>query len=368
MKETSMYAFKIALVFTLFLTSCSDKDQATVMEEKTEAHLWKLVTAWPPNLPVNHEVTEEFAKDIELMSNGKLKVKVFNAGELIPGLQVFDAVSQGAVQMGFAASYYWSGKIPASQIFTVVPFGMTEKGSLAWIKFGGGLKLWRELYEPFGVIPYPMGSTGVQMGGWFNKKINSMEDIQGLKMRIPGLGGKVIAKAGGNPILLSAAEVYTALERGTIDATEWVGPLHDKRFGLDRIAKYYYYPGWHEPGPQMEMIINQKAWDRLSEPLQKIVEACIAKSGLTLSTKNEAENAKALQQIIDEGRVELVRFPDNVLENLKNLNTQVLEEEATKDEGFRKVLESYQKFQDLYAPYEAVTNKAYDESRDIKSK
>ena len=206
------------------------------------------------------------------------------------------------------------------------------------------------------------------MGGWFNKKINSMEDIQGLKMRIPGLGGKVIAKAGGNPILLSAAEVYTALERGTIDATEWVGPLHDKRFGLDRIAKYYYYPGWHEPGPQMEMIINQKAWDRLSEPLQKIVEACIAKSGLTLSTKNEAENAKALQQIIDEGRVELVRFPDNVLENLKNLNTQVLEEEAAKDEGFRKVLESYQKFQDLYAPYEAVTNKAYDESREIKSK
>ena len=137
-----MYAFKIALVFILLLSGCSDQKQLSPVENKTEAHLWKLVTAWPPNLPVNHEVTEEFAKDIELMSNGKLKVKVFNAGELIPGLQVFDAVSQGAVQMGFAASYYWSGKIPASQIFTVVPFGMTEKGSLAWIKFGGGLKLW----------------------------------------------------------------------------------------------------------------------------------------------------------------------------------------------------------------------------------
>ncbi len=352
----------------MLLMGCGKDEPTTPLDEEAKTHSWKLVTAWPPNLPVNHEVTEEFANDIKLMSKGKLKIKVFNAGELIPALQVFDAVSQGAVQMGFAASYYWSGKIPASQIFTVVPFGMTEKGSLAWIKFGGGLELWRELYEPFNVIPFPMGSTGVQMGGWFNKKINSMKDIQGLKMRIPGLGGKVIAKAGGNPILLSAAEVYTALERGTIDATEWVGPLHDKRFGLDRIAKYYYYPGWHEPGPQMEMIINKKAWEKLSKPLQKIVEASIAKSGLTLSIKNEAKNSEALQQIKAEGKVELVRFPEEVLFKLRKLSGEVLEEESAKDRGFKRVLESYKNFENVYLPYEEVTNKAYDDFRKIKSK
>ena len=358
-----MYFFNILLILVLVLSGCTKEEEVSKDNDYSKVYSWKLVTAWPPNLPVNHEITEEFARDIELMSKGQLKIKVFNAGELIPALQVFDAVSQGAVQMGFAASYYWSGKIPASQIFTVVPFGMTEKGSLAWIKFGGGLELWRELYEPFGVVPFPMGSTGVQMGGWFNKKINSMKDIRGLKMRIPGLGGKVIAKAGGNPILLSAAELYTALERGTIDATEWVGPLHDKRFGLDRIAKYYYYPGWHEPGPQMEMIINKKAWSQLPSFLQKIVEASIAKSGLNLSIKNEAKNALALKEIEQQRKVELIQFPEGVLQKLRALTEEVLEEEASKDEGFRKVLASYKDFQNIYAPYEQVTSKAYDESR-----
>ena len=363
LKEGFMYFFNILLILVLVLSGCTKVEEVSNDNDNSKVYSWKLVTAWPPNLPVNHEITEEFARDIELMSKGQLKIKVFNAGELIPALQVFDAVSQGAVQMGFAASYYWSGKIPASQIFTVVPFGMTEKGSLAWIKFGGGLELWRELYEPFGVVPFPMGSTGVQMGGWFNKKIDSMKDIQGLKMRIPGLGGKVIAKAGGNPILLSAAELYTALERGTIDATEWVGPLHDKRFGLDRIAKYYYYPGWHEPGPQMEMIINKKAWSQLPSFLQKIVEGSIAKSGLNLSIKNEAKNALALKEIEQQGKVELIQFPEGVLEELRALTEEVLEEEASKDEGFRKVLASYKDFQKIYVPYEHVTRKAYDESR-----
>ncbi len=212
------------MVVLIGLSGCGGAtDDATGAADERRFR-WKLVTAWPPNLPINHDAVVRFAEDVETMSRGRLQIQVFAGGELIPALQAFDAVSQGSVEMAHTASYYWAGKVPAAQFLTVVPFGMTQKGAWAWIYGGEGLDLWRDLYEPFGVIPFPMGNTGIQMGGWFNKKIERVEDLQGLKMRIPGLGGKVLAKAGGNPVLLAAAEIYTALERGTIDATEWVGP------------------------------------------------------------------------------------------------------------------------------------------------
>lgn len=224
----------IFLVSCLLISGCgtSESGQAAVdagSVDLSKVFRWKMVTTWPANFPVFQEGAEKFADDVRVMSNGRLDIQVYAGGELVPALQVFDAVSQGTVEMGHGSAYYWAGKVPEAQFFSSVPFGMTAKGMNAWLYNGGGLELWREVYAPFNLMPFPMGNTGVQMGGWFNKKIESLEDIKGLRMRIPGLGGKVLKSAGGNPVLMAGGEIYTALERGTIDATEWVAPFHDLR-------------------------------------------------------------------------------------------------------------------------------------------
>ncbi len=325
----------------------------------TKTFHWKMVTTWPPNFPIYQTGVEDFAKDIELMSVGRLKIKVFAGGELVPPLQTFDAVSQGAVQMGHGAAYYWAGKVPAAQFMSTVPFGMTAKGMNAWLYNGGGLELWRELYKPFNLIPFPAGNSGVQMGGWFNRKINTVDDLKGLKMRMPGLGSKVLAKAGGTPILLAGGEVYTALERGTIDATEWSGPFLDQRLGLYRAAKYYYYPGWHEPGTTLEFIINSHAWAELPKDLQKIVEIRIHSLNHQIQHTLAALNIKALQELKEKYHVKVLEFPPDVLKKLKSLTSEVLEENAAENMSFKKVYEAYKKFQIDNAVWNAISNDAY---------
>ncbi len=259
---------------------------------------WKLVTTWPPNFPIFQEGVEKFAREVRSMSGGQLNINVFAGGQLVPPLGVFDAVSQGtAVQMGHGAAYYWIGKIPAAAFFTAVPFGMNAQGMNAWYYGGNGLNLWREVYKPHNLVPFPMGNTGVQMGGWFRKEINNIKDLKGLKMRIPGLGGKVMAKAGVNAINIAGGEIYTALERGTIEATEWVGPYHDLRLGLYRAARYYYSPGWHEPGPTLELTINRKAWQSLPKDLQMIIENAAAASNVWMLSQFEARNLEALHTL-----------------------------------------------------------------------
>jgi len=321
---------------------------------------WKLVTAWPPNLPVNGDVVAQFAKDVETMSRGQLRIQVFAGGELIPALEVFDAVSNGStVQMGHAAAYYWAGKIPAAQFMSAVPFGLTARGMDAWLNGGDGLKLWRELYAPFDLIPFPMGNTGTQMGGWFNKRVDTAADLVGLKMRIPGLGGKALAKAGGNPILLSGGEVYTALERGNIDATEWVGPLHDVRFGLDRAAKYYYYPGWHEPSTQLELIVNKTAYESLPEHLQLIIEKAATAAGVALHSRMEIENAKTFAELLEKGHTEVLEFPQDVLAALYDSTEAAMDEEAAKDPQFKMVRENYEAFRKVFDAWDDVTEDAY---------
>ncbi|HEC84437.1 MAG: ABC transporter substrate-binding protein [Candidatus Parabeggiatoa sp. nov. 2] len=296
------------------------------------------------------------------MSRGRLKVQVYAGGELVPPLQVFDAVSQNTVQMGHAAAHYWAGKVPAAQFMSAMPFGMTAKGMNAWLYLGGGLELWRELYKPFNLIPFPAGNTGVQMGGWFNKKIETVDDLKGLKMRLPGLGAKVLAKAGVTPILLAGGEIYTALERGTIDATEWAAPFHDKRFGLHRVAKYYYYPGWHEPGTVLELIINRQAWADLPEDLQKIIEVAARSINQWIYAEFEALNIKALREIKAQGRVEVLPFPSEVLKELKRLTVETLDEKAAKEASFKKVYEAYKKFQADHAAWNAISDNAYSKA------
>lgn len=352
---------RIIVTFLLlsFLISCNPSDDEEVNEVSKRTYSWKMVTAWPPNSPINQESVEQFAKDVAIMSRGRLKIKVFAGGELVPPLQAFDAVSQGGVQMAHTASYYWAGKVPAAQFMTVVPFGLTHKGAWSWIYAGGGLALWQELYEPFGIVPFPMGNTGIQMGGWFNKKINSMDDLKGLKIRMPGLGGKVLAKAGANPVNIDPGELYMAVERGVIDATEWVGPVFDKRQGLDEVARYYYFPGWHEPGSQLELIINRDAWQLLEPDLKLIVETAAAKASLDIFAQSELQNTIALLEMQADNSIEILEFPESVIKELRRLTALVIEEEASADTDFSKIFEAYRAFEEDYQAYRSVTEIPY---------
>ena len=322
-------------------------------------YVWKMVTTWPPKLPVLQDGAERLAKRIEALSDGRLKINVYAGGELVPPLGTFDAVSNGTVEMGSSAAYYWAGKMVAAQWFSAVPFGLNAQGMSAWFHGGNGLKLWEETYAPFNVIPRPGGSTGVQMGGWFNKKINTIKDFKGLKMRIPGLGGKVIAKAGATVVLTPGGEIFTNLERGVIDATEWVGPLHDLRMGFYEAAKYYYYPGWHEPGTYLEYIINKKAYESLPKDLQMIIDTVCMESEQWTLAQFDSKNGAALQELITKHHVKLIRFPDEVLKDLRKLAKEVLEEEAAKDPQAKKVNEDFKKFQKIVGTWGTVSEKAY---------
>ncbi len=320
---------------------------------------WKMVTTWTPNLPVLQTGAEQFAKRLAEATDGRIKIQVFAAGELVPALSVFDAVSAGTVEVGSGAAYYWAGKVPAAQWFSAVPFGFNAQGINAWFYSGGGLKLWEETYAPFNVVPRPQGNTGVQMGGWFRKEINTLNDFKGLKMRIPGLGGKVLAKAGGTVVLLPAGDIFTSLERGVIDATEWVGPLHDLRMGFYKAAKYYYYPGWHEPGTCLEVIFNKKVYDGLPKDLQVAIDAVAMQTNLWSLSEFEAGNGQALQELITKHKVNLVKFPDPLMDDLRKLSIETLEEEAQKDAQSRKNHEAYKKFKEQVGVWGTVSENAY---------
>ncbi len=317
---------------------------------------WRVVTTWSPALDVLQGGPLRFAKLCEAMSGGRLEIQVFAAGELAPAFGTFDAVSQGTVEMGHAAAYYWAGKTPACQWFASVPFGLN-----AWLYQGGGLELWEEIYAPFDLVPRPGGNTGVQWAGWFNKKIQTIEDFRGLKMRIPGLGGKVISKAGGTVVLLPGGEIFTALERGVIDAAEWVGPWDDVKLGIHTAAKYNYYPGWHEPGTTTEFLFHRKAYEALPSDLKAVVDAAAADVNAWMLAEYNFKNAKNLQLLKTEykDRVEVLPLPSDVLRALRPLAIEAREEEAAKDSAARKVHEAFNKFQALADPMYLVSEGAY---------
>jgi TRAP-type mannitol/chloroaromatic compound transport system substrate-binding protein len=356
-----------ALATTAGLAACAQEKQeeAKAPEPKAAAmpakktFEWKMVTTWPPNLPVLQTGAERFAKRVEEATGGQLKIQVFAGGELVPPLGVFDAVSEGTVECGSGAAYYWAGKVPAAQWFAAVPFGFNAQGINAWFYSGGGLELWEEVYAPFNVIPRPQGNTGVQMGGWFRKDMNTIDDYKGLKMRIPGLGGKVISKAGGTVVLLPGGEIFTSLERGVIDATEWVGPMHDLRMGFYKAAKNYYYPGWHEPGTCLEVMFNKKAYESLPVELQQTIDAVAAETNMWSLSEFEAGNGAALQKLISDHNVNLVRFPEELLADLRTLAKETLEEEADKDPMSRKVHEAFKKFKAQVGVWGSVSENAY---------
>lgn len=320
---------------------------------------WRMATTWPPHFPVLGVGADLLAKYIEELTDGRIKIHVYGGGELVPPLQTFDAVSQGMVEMGHGAAYYWAGKAPATQFFAAVPFGMNAQQMNSWIYAGDGQKLWDEVYAPFNLKPFPAGNTGVQMGGWFNKEINSIKDFKGLKMRIPGLGGKVLAKAGGSAVLSPGGEIYTNLERGVIDATEWVGPYHDYLMGFYKVAKYYYYPGWHEPGTVLETFVNKKAFEKLPKDLQMAIETATYRTNIWMLAEFDSKNNIYLQKLIKEHNVKLKKFPDSVLKQLKVYSDEVLAEITSKDAQSKKVYENFKAFKKNVSAWSKISEIAY---------
>jgi len=324
---------------------------------------WKMVTTWPKNFPGLGTGANNLARLITEMSGGRLKVKVYGAKELVPAFEVFDAVSRGTAQMGHASAYYWKGKVPEAQFFSTMPFGMTAQEMNGWIYYGGGQALWDKVYAPFGVLGRPAGNTGVQMGGWFNREINSLEDLKGLKMRIPGLGGEVLKRLGGTPVNLPGGELFTALTSGTIDATEWVGPYNDLAFGLYKAAKYYYYPGFHEPGTILEALINKKAFEELPRDLQSIVLNACKVVNMDMLAEYSARNPGALEQLVKEHGVRLRAYPDDVLVELRKVSMEVAGELAAENAAAKEIYDSYRAFLDASRRYTAISELAYLHAR-----
>jgi len=320
---------------------------------------WKMVTTWPKNFPGLGTGANKLAKLITEMSGGRLKVKVYGAGELVPAFEVFDAVSRGTAQMGHGSAYYWKGKIEEAQFFSTVPFGLNGQEMTSWLHHGGGMELWNEVYEPFGVIPAAAGNTGVQMAGWFNKEINSLEDLKGLKMRIPGLGGEAFKRAGGTPVNLPGGELFTALKTGALDATEWVGPYNDLAFGFYKAAKYYYYPGWHEPGTTLEATINKQAYESLPKDLQAIVMNACNVVNQDMLLEYTARNNAALDTLLNKYKVDMRKLPDDVLDKLRVLSEEVVLELASKDKRAKKIYNSFDKFRKQVVDWHKISEQAY---------
>jgi TRAP-type mannitol/chloroaromatic compound transport system substrate-binding protein len=345
------------------LGACSRSDAPAAVAAAGPKLSWKMVTTWPSNFPGLGTGASKLAALIGEMSGGRLEVKVFGAGELVPALEVFDAVASGTAELGHGAAYYWKGKSEAAQFFGAVPFGMNAQEVNGWLYSGGGIELWQELFAPFGVRPEPAGNTGVQLGGWFRKEIRSIADLKGLKMRIPGLGAEVLKRAGGTPVNLPGGEIFTALQTGAIDATEWVGPYNDLAFGLHTVAKHCYYPGWQEPGSVLECLINQRAYDALPADLKAVVSGACRIVNNDMLAEYTARNPVALKSLVEEHGVMVRPFPDDVLATLKRHSQDVVAEMAAKDALAKRIYDSYTAFAAGARAYHDVSELAYYHAR-----
>ena len=360
-------AAALVLVIGLWATEQNRSPVAAVASdaatESSPQYEWKLVTTWPKNLPGLGSGPENFARYVNEMSGGRLQVRVFGAGEIVPAFEVFDAVSQGAAEAGHGASYYWKGKIPASVFFTAIPFGMTAQEMNGWLHYGGGLELWQELYEPFGVIPFAGGSSGVQMAGWFNRELKSKDDLVGLKMRIPGLAGEVFDAAGGTAVRIAGGEVYTSMQTGVIDAVEWVGPYNDRTLGLQEVAEFYYYPGWHEPGAMLEFTVNAAAYNKLPADLQAVVKYAARAANQAMLDEFTARNNESLQQLLASG-TQLRPLPEDIVALLYEKTVLAMTKLRAEDPMADKIARSYNSFADSVRAYHEISERAYLNARD----
>ncbi len=322
---------------------------------------WRLATAYPAVLDQLQGAAQRLAKAVEEMSGGRFRIEVYPGGQIMQPFECFEAASQGKIDAYMGTAQYWKDREPGIEWFCTIPFGMNPDGMAAWYYQGGGRRLMEEAYAPFNLVPRPVFSNSPQMGGWFRKKIGAIGDFKGLKMRIPNLGGKVYTRAGATTVLTPASEIYAALERGVIDAAEWVGPHDDMELGLHKTARYCYYPGWHEPGTVEEFGFNKKAYEALPVDLRRMLDHATAAVGVYSRTDFHLKNAIALQRLRTEfkGKVEIVQFPAPVLRDLRKMAAAVVREESEKTPMARKVHASFSKFQALVGPWDHVAEGAY---------
>ena len=348
----------------LALSGCHRAEEksaaGTVNINKGKKVTLKLATSWPAHFPIMGTGVDAFAKRCGELSGGTLEIKVFPKNILVPAMQVFDSCSAAQIDAFHSGVYYWKGKNSAFSIFGGMPLGLTSEEMITWYKFGGGYDLWRELYGKFNLYPLIGGTTGPQMGGWFKKEINSLADLKGLKMRIPGLGGEVMKRLGVNPVLLPAGDIFTSLDRGTIDATEWVGPYLDKMMGFDKAA-HYYYTGWHEPGSILEITFNKARWEKLSPEHQAIITAASEEMTGTMLQEFRYKNAVALKELPK--TIQIKTFPKEMMDAAKKALAEVLTDESAKSNDFKRVLASYEAFVELNKPWNDISTKNFLEIR-----
>jgi TRAP-type mannitol/chloroaromatic compound transport system substrate-binding protein len=304
-------------------------------------HNWSMAMSWPAGSPGVGVNAERCARMIEAMSGGRIQVTVYGAGELVPPFEVFDAVAEGTAQLGHGSPYFWQGKDSVFQFFSGVPFGLTAQEHSGWLYFGGAQELWDRAYEPFGVRGFYAGSSGPQAGGWFSRPIESLDDLRGLNMRIAGLGGEVMRRLGVNVVLLPPGEIFSALQAGTIDAAEWIGPWNDLAFGLYRTAKYYYMPAFHEFGPALELMVNAQAYEALDDDLKEIVKRAAMASATESFADFTYHNADSFRPLLDEEGVELRTWPDDIVRALAQQSEIVLAELAQASELGRETYDSF---------------------------
>lgn len=328
-----------------------------------EKRVWKMVMTWQKALPGLGTGAVRLAERITRMSGGRLEIRVYGAGELVPAFGCFDAVAGGTAEMAHSVPYYWLAKNRSCAFFAGIPGGLTAQEQNAWLYFGDGLKLWHELYAQYGLIAFPAGNTGTQMGGWFKRELRSLDDLQGLKMRIPGLAGEVFAKLGGNPQTIPGGEIFTALQSGVIDAAEWVGPWNDLALGFHKVAPYYYGPAFQEGGPALELMINRKAYLGLPPDLQDLVRVACTTENMLMMSECFANNLRALDELSKDAAVQVLPYPDDILRAFFRVSEEVAAETAALGDINRRIYESHIAFRKSVIEYGPVMEYGFMRTR-----
>jgi len=321
---------------------------------------WRMATSWPRSLDTLFGAAELVAKRVSDLTEGRFEIQVFPAGELAPGLQVLDVVQAGNVEIGHTANYYYVGKSPSLAFDTGVPFGLNVRQQNAWLYFGGGLQAMQRVIADFNAITFPAGNTGVQMGGWFRREIRGPEDLRGLRFRIPGLGGQVMSRLGATVQTLAAGEIFLALDRGAIDGAEFVGPYDDEKLGFFRAARFYYYPGWWEPGSTVSTIVNLDRWRSLPKSYQEAIISASSEANDKVVAEYDAKNAPALARLVRAG-VQLRPFPTSVLQAANRAATALYEEIAARDATYRGIYENWKRFRDESRRWFATNEFRYED-------
>lgn len=360
MKRRNFVGGSLLVATGSVLAGCQSTSSSDASELAPRVN-WRLASSFPSSLDTLFGGSQAIADKVSDLTSGRFSVEVFQAGELVPGLEVMDAVQAGSVEMGHTSGSYYVGKDSALSFEAAIPFGLNARQHNAWLYSGNGLTLLREVLERFNIISFPGGNTGAQMGGWFRRPINGLSDLQGLRMRAPGLGGEVLSELGVSVQLIAAGEVFQALDRGALDATEFVGPHDDLKLGFDEVATHYYYPGWWEPSSAASFYINRESWDSLPEPYQRAVQYACDSVNVEMLARYDANNAEAFQQI-REGATSVQPFPEDVIARAYTVTQRLLEEKAEANAAFRRIYEDWLSFRDLTSRWFATAELAVDQS------